>query len=353
MYGKPENDSYEQIRNLFFQRLLSLWVLLCMGNGVLLCHCFPSFSAFLLKLSLAQVNIPIAVPIWLMIFPMMRKIDFTSIKNVFRKPKPLILTWIINWAIKPFTMLGTTYLFLHVFYSGIIPADLANDYLIGAVLLGAAPCTTMVFVWSALANGNPAYTLLQVATNDLILPVAYVPMVGICLGIGGFSIPWLTLLFSIVFFILIPLVLATLVRFLVVRKAGVSYLEEKGIPKFSPFTTAGLLLMLVLLFTMQSKLILENPVHILFIAVPLILQTFLIYGQSLLGGKLLKLPYEVAAPASFIGPSNFFELAVAVATSLCPANPGVALATTVGVLTEVPTMLILVSITKPLKRLFS
>jgi len=178
-------------------------------------------------------------------------------------------------------------------------------------------------------------------------------MVGICLGIGGFSIPWLTLLFSIVFFILIPLVLATLVRFLVVRKAGVSYLEEKVIPKFSPFTTVGLLLILVLLFTMQSELILENPVHILFIAVPLILQTFLIYGQSLLGGKLLKLPYEVAAPASFIGPSNFFELAVAVAISFYPVNPGVALATTVGVLTEVPTMLILVSITKPLKRLFS
>lgn len=210
--------------------------------------------------------------------------------------------------------------------------------------MGAAPCTAMVFVWSSLAKGNPAYTLVQVATNDLIILIAFVPIVALLLGVGGFTIPWGTLILSIVLFVVVPLLLATVTRIIVVKKKGVQYLDEKVVPKFSPFTSIGLLVMLVLLFTMQAELIISNPVHILLIAVPLILQTFVIFGISFCGAKLLKLPFDIAAPAGFIGASNFFELAVAVAISLFPLNPAVSLATVVGVLTEVPIMLILVKI---------
>ena len=306
----------------FFQKYLTVWVLLCMGVGVLIGH-------FL---------------IWLMIFPMMLKIDFTSIKQVGKQPKGLFLTWVVNWLIKPFTMFGIASLFFYVIFKSVIPAELAKDYLAGAVLLGAAPCTAMVFVWSSLAKGNPAYTLVQVATNDLIILIAFVPIVALLLGVGGFTIPWGTLILSIVLFVVVPLLLATVTRIIVVKKKGVQYLDEKVVPKFSPFTSIGLLVMLVLLFTMQAELIISNPVHILLIAVPLILQTFVIFGISFCGAKLLKLPFDIAAPAGFIGASNFFELAVAVAISLFPLNPAVSLATVVGVLTEVPIMLILVKI---------
>lgn len=328
----------------FFQRFLSLWVLLCMGIGVLLGHFLPAVASFLSNLQIAQINFPIAVLIWLMIFPMMLKVDFASIKNVGKNPKGLILTWIINWLIKPFTMFGLAYLFMTVFYKGLIASNLQKDYIAGMVLLGAAPCTAMVFVWSTLVKGNPAYTLMQVATNDLIILVAFVPIVGLLLGIGGFSIPWLTLLLSVGLFVVVPLGLAILTRTLIVKKKGQDFLEKSVIPKFSPFTTVGLLLMLVLLFTMQADLILSNPLHIVLIAVPLILQTFLIFAIGFSGAALLRLSYEIAAPASFIGASNFFELSIAVAIALFPLNPGVSLATTVGVLTEVPTMLLLVKI---------
>ena len=328
----------------FFQKYLTVWVMLCMGVGVLIGHFLPSVGEFLSTLEVASVNIPIAVLIWLMIFPMMLKIDFTSIKQVGKQPKGLFLTWVVNWLIKPFTMFGIASLFFYVIFKSVIPAELAKDYLAGAVLLGAAPCTAMVFVWSSLAKGNPAYTLVQVATNDLIILIAFVPIVALLLGVGGFTIPWGTLILSIVLFVVVPLLLATVTRIIVVKKKGVQYLDEKVVPKFSPFTSIGLLVMLVLLFTMQAELIISNPVHILLIAVPLILQTFVIFGISFCGAKLLKLPFDIAAPAGFIGASNFFELAVAVAISLFPLNPAVSLATVVGVLTEVPIMLILVKI---------
>lgn len=337
----------------FFQKYLTVWVLLCMGIGVLVGHFLPSVGKFLSTLEVANVNIPIAVLIWFMIFPMMLKIDFTSIKQVGKQPKGLFLTWVVNWLIKPFTMFGIASLFFYVIFKGVIPADLAKDYLAGAVLLGAAPCTAMVFVWSSLSKGNPAYTLVQVATNDLIILVLFVPIVGLLLGVGGFFIPWGTLFLSIALFVVVPLVLATITRIIIVKKKGAEYLDEKVVPKFSPFTSVGLLVMLVLLFTMQAELIVENPLHILLIAVPLVLQTFLIFGLSFCGAKLLNLPFDIAAPAGFIGASNFFELAVAVAISLFPLNPGVSLATVVGVLTEVPVMLILVKIANACKGWFA
>lgn len=328
----------------FFQKYLTVWVLLCMGIGVLIGHFLPSVGEFLSSLEVANVNIPIAVLIWLMIFPMMLKIDFTSIKQVGKQPKGLFLTWVVNWLIKPFTMFGISCLFFYVIFKGIIPAELAKDYLAGAVLLGAAPCTAMVFVWSSLSKGNPAYTLVQVATNDLIILALFVPIVGLLLGVGGFFIPWGTLFLSILLFVVVPLLLATVTRIIIIKKKSMEFLDEKVVPKFSPFTSVGLLVMLVLLFTMQAELIVENPLHILLIAVPLVLQTFFIFGISFCGAKLLKLPFDIAAPAGFIGASNFFELAVAVAISLFPMSPAVSLATVVGVLTEVPVMLILVKI---------
>lgn len=336
----------------FFEKFLTVWVLLCMGAGILIGKFIPGFGNFMSKLEVANVNIPIAILIWLMIFPMMLKIDFTSIKQVRKQPKGLFLTWTVNWLIKPFTMFGIASLFFYVVFKNIIPAELAKDYLAGAVLLGAAPCTAMVFVWSSMTKGNPAYTLVQVATNDLLILALFVPIVGLLLGVGGFFIPWGTLFLSIGLFVVVPLVLASITRYIIVKKKDVEFLEQKVIKKFSPVTTIGLLLTLVIIFSMQAQLIIDNPLHILLIAVPLVLQTFLIFFIAYLGAKLLKLPFDIAAPAGMIGASNFFELAVAVAIALFPLNPGVSLATIVGVLVEVPVMLILVKIANRTKGWF-
>ncbi|QWB95703.1 ACR3 family arsenite efflux transporter [Mycoplasmatota bacterium] len=328
----------------FFERYLTLFVLLCMIIGVLIGNYIPAIPEFLNLFEVASVNIPIGILIWIMIYPMMLKIDFTSVKNVGKNPKGLYLTWVINWLIKPFTMFLIASLFFFVIFKAIIPNDLANDYLAGAVLLGAAPCTAMVFVWSSLTRGNPAYTLVQVATNDLIILVLFVPIVGLLLGVGGISIPWGTLFLSVILFVVVPLVAASLTRYFLVKNKGLTFYNEKFVPKFSKITTSGLLLTLILIFSLQSDYIIENPLHILLISVPLILQTFLIFFLGYGGAKLLKLPHDVAAPAGMIGASNFFELAVAVAIALFPLNPGVALVTIVGVLVEVPVMLILVKI---------
>ncbi len=336
----------------FFQRYLSVWVLLCMGIGLLIGKFIPSIPLFINQFEIANVNLPIAILIWIMIYPMMLKIDFSSVKNVGKNPKGLYLTWVINWIIKPFTMYAIAYFFFLILFKNVIPFSLANDYLAGAVLLGAAPCTAMVFVWSSLTKGNPAYTLIQVATNDLIILIAFVPIVAFLLGIGGFAIPWSTLVLSVVIFIVIPLVLAIITRWLVIRYRSEEYLNTKVISRFNSITTIGLLLTLVLIFSLQANLIIQNPIHILLIAIPLVLQTFLIFGIGFIGGKILHLPFDIAAPACMIGASNFFELAVAVALAVFPLNPGVALATIVGVLTEVPVMLILVKIANRSKHHF-
>lgn len=343
----------EKSKISFFDKYLTVWVFLCMMIGVAIGKLLPAIPEFLNRFEFARVNIIIAVLIWLMIYPMMLKIDFTSIKNVGKNPKGLVITWVVNWLIKPFTMFGLASLFFLVLYQNILPTEIAREYLAGAVLLGAAPCTAMVFVWSALTKGNAAYTLVQVATNDLLILVLFVPIVALQLGIGGFTIPWSTLFLSIVLFVVIPLVFGAITRYFVIKKKGLDYLNNKVIAKFSKVTIVGLLLTLVMIFSMQADLIWNNPLHILLIAIPLVLQTFIIFFLSFGTCKVVKLPFEIAAPAGFVGASNFFELAVAVAIALFPTNPGVALATIVGVLTEVPVMLILVKIAKKSQKHFS
>ncbi len=328
----------------FFQRYLTVWVILCMAAGVLIGKFLPTVPAFLGQFEYAKVSIPIAILIWLMIYPMMLKVDFQSIKNVGKNPKGLFVTWVTNWLIKPFTMFGIAWLFFFVVFKALIPADLARDYLAGAVLLGAAPCTAMVFVWSQLTKGDAAYTVVQVATNDLIILVAFTPIVAFLLGVGGVQIPWDTLLLSVVLFVVIPLVGGIATRNLVTKRKGSDYFQNIFIPKFDNITIVGLLLTLVIIFSFQGKVILENPLHIMLIAVPLILQTVLIFAIAYIACKLLKLPYNIAAPAGMIGASNFFELAVAVAIALFGAGSPVALATIVGVLVEVPVMLMLVRV---------
>lgn len=326
----------------FFEKYLTLWVLLCMAAGILIGKYLPGIPAFLGRFEYAQISLPIAVLIWLMIYPMMMKVDFTSIKNVGKNPRGLLVTWVTNWLIKPFTMFGIAWLFFFVLFKAFIPTDLARDYLAGAVLLGAAPCTAMVFVWSHLTKGDAAYTVVQVATNDLIILVAFTPIVAFLLGVSGVKIPWDTLLLSVVLFVVIPLVGGVVTRNLITQKKGMDYFQNNFIPRFNHITIAGLLLTLVIIFSFQGKIILENPLHIVLIAVPLILQTVFIFTISYLACKLLKLPHSIAAPAGMIGASNFFELAVAVAIALFGTGSPVALATIVGVLVEVPVMLILV-----------
>jgi len=328
----------------FFERYLTVWVLLCMAAGVLIGKFLPDVPAFLGRFEYAQVSIPIAVLIWVMIYPMMLKVDFKSIKNVGKNPKGLFVTWVTNWLIKPFTMFGIASLFFFVIFKALIPADLAKDYLAGAILLGAAPCTAMVFVWSHLTKGNAAYTVVQVATNDLIILIAFTPIVAFLLGVGGVTIPWDTLLLSVVLFVVIPLAGGFITRNAVTKSKGLDYFQNSFIPKFGNITVIGLLLTLVIIFSFQGNVILENPLHIVLIAVPLVLQTFLIFFIAYIASKALKLPHDIAAPAGMIGASNFFELAVAVAIALFGTQSPVALATIVGVLVEVPVMLVLVRI---------
>ncbi len=328
----------------FFERYLTLWVAVCMVVGVLIGKFAPAIPDFLGKFQYANVSIPIAILIWLMIYPMMMKVDFQSIKYVGKNPKGLFVTWVTNWLIKPFTMFGIAYFFFYVVFKGLISPELAKNYLAGAVLLGAAPCTAMVFVWSHLTKGNPAYTVVQVATNDLIILVAFTPIVAFLLGVGGVEIPWATLILSVVLFVVIPLAGGIITRSVITKKKGVDYFENEFIPKFNNVTVIGLLLTLVIIFSFQGNVILENPLHIVLIAVPLIIQTYLIFFIAYLASKALKLPHNVAAPAGMIGASNFFELAVAVAIALFGAQSPVALATIVGVLVEVPVMLTLVKI---------
>lgn len=327
-----------------FQRYLSVWVALCMAAGVLIGRFLPGVPTFLNRFEYASVSVPMALLIWLMIYPMMIKVDFQAIRNVGRNPKGLFVTWVVNWLVKPFSMYAIARLFLYDVFRSFIEPRLAMDYLAGAVLLGAAPCTAMVFVWSSLTRGDPAYTVVQVATNDLIILVAFVPIVKFLLGISNVTVPWATLILSVVLFVVIPLAAGMLTRAAVIRRRGRAYLEDVFVHKFDSVTTVGLLLTLVLIFAFQGGVILENPLHIVLIAVPLVLQTLLIFAVAYSACSALGLPHRIAAPAGMIDASNFFELAVAVAIALFGTASPAALATTVGVLTEVPVMLLLVRI---------
>lgn len=336
----------------FFEKYLTIWVAICIVIGIVVGQCIPAIPDTLSKFEYANVSVPVALLIWLMIYPMMLKVDFQSVKNVGKRPKGIIITCVTNWLIKPFTMFGLAWIFFFVVFKALIPAELANEYLAGAVLLGAAPCTAMVFVWSYLTKGDAAYTLVQVAVNDLIILVAFAPIVAFLLGIGGVEIPWDTLLLSVLLFVVIPLTAGVLTRLYVVKRKGVEYFNNVFVKKFDNYTIGGLLLTLIILFSFQGETIMNNPLHILLIAVPLIMQTFLIFFIAYGWAKWWKLPHDVAAPAGMIGASNFFELAVAVAISLFGLQSGAALATVVGVLVEVPVMLILVKIANNSRKYF-
>lgn len=336
----------------FFEKYLTVWVALCIVAGIAVGQYLPGIPNTLSKFEYANVSIPVALLIWLMIYPMMLKVDFQSVKNVGKRPKGILITCVTNWLVKPFSMFAIASIcFFHLFKT-LIPQDLAEQYLAGAVLLGAAPCTAMVFVWSYLTRGDAAYTLVQVAVNDLIILVAFAPIVAFLLGVSGVSIPWNTLLLSVMLFVVIPLGAAIITRIIVVKKKGIAFFNDIFVKQFDNYTVGGLLLTLIILFSFQGKTILANPLHIFLIAIPLIVQTLFIFFFAYGWAKLSHLPHEVAAPASMIGASNFFELAVAVAISLFGLQSGAALATVVGVLVEVPVMLFLVHIANQTRKYF-
>jgi len=327
-----------------FERFLSVWVALAIVIGVLLGQFAPAIPEALSRFEVAQVSIPVAILIWAMIFPMMAQIDFSAVLGVRRQPRGLIITTTVNWLIKPFTMFAIAWFFLTVVFQPLIPADLASQYLAGAILLGAAPCTAMVFVWSYLTRGDAAYTLVQVSLNDLIMLFAFAPIVVFLLDISNIQVPWDTVALSVVLYIVIPLTAGYLTRRTLIARHGSEWYDNVFMKRIGPVTPAGLILTLVLLFAFQGEVILEAPLHIVLIAVPLIVQTFLIFFIAYGWAKVWKVPHRVAAPGAMIGASNFFELAVAAAISLFGLQSGAALATVVGVLVEVPLMLALVRI---------
>lgn len=328
----------------FFEKYLSLWVALCILIGIGIGHFAGESMTVMSSWEVYNVNIPIAVLIWMMIYPMMLQIDFGSLKGVGKKPKGLILTLVINWLIKPFTMAFFAWIFFDQLYSAFISPDLAGEYIAGAILLGAAPCTAMVFVWSYLTDGDPNYTLVQVSVNDLIILVAFVPLVGFLLGITNVVIPYGTLVSSVLIFVVVPLVAGVITSKILISKHGESWFKDEFLSKFKPVSIIALLLTLVLLFAFQGPNLINNPIIILLIAIPLTLQTYFIFFLAWFGGKALKLPHAICSPAAMIGASNFFELAVAVAIALFGLESPAALVTVVGVLVEVPVMLSLVAL---------
>jgi ACR3 family arsenite transporter len=326
----------------FFERYLTVWVLLCIGIGIGVGYLAGDSIEVISRWEIYKVNIPVAILIWLMIYPMMLQVDFASLKEIRKSPKGVVWTVIINWAIKPFTMAFFAWIFFDQLYSAWLSPELADLYIAGAILLGAAPCTAMVFVWSYLSDGDPNYTLVQVSVNDLLILVFFIPIVGLLLGITDITIPWNTLASSIIVFVVIPLVAGYLTHKVAIAKKGKRWYTRSFLPKFKPVSISALLITLILLFAYQGERIISQPLDIFFIAIPLIIQTYFIFGIAWFGGKWIGLPYQVCAPGSMIGASNFFELAVAVAIALFGLQSGAALVTVVGVLIEVPVMLSLV-----------
>jgi len=324
-----------------FERYLSLWVALCIGAGVLAGNLVPELFSGIAALEYAHVNLVVAVLIWLMIYPMMIQIDFSALRDVGKKPKGLFLTLVINWLIKPFTMAALGWLFFRVLFEGWVDPQSAGEYIAGMILLGVAPCTAMVFVWSQLTKGDPNYTLVQVSVNDIIMIFAFAPITAFLLGISDVQVPWETLLLSVVLYVVLPLIAGALTR----RRLDSADNHERlnsFVARLKPWSIVGLLATVVLLFGFQAETILDKPLVIAMIAVPLLIQTYGIFAIGYLMALQLKLPHNIAAPACMIGTSNFFELAVAVAISLFGLHSGAALATVVGVLVEVPVMLSLV-----------
>lgn len=326
----------------FFERYLSVWVGISIVVGVLLGSIIPDFFALVASLEYAHVNLVVAVLIWLMVYPMMVQIDFSSIKDVGKKPKGLVLTLIINWLIKPFTMAALGWLFFKGFFADWVDPQSANEYIAGMILLGVAPCTAMVFIWSQMTKGDANYTLVQVSINDIIMIFAFAPLTALLLGVSDIQVPWNTLLISVLLYVLLPLVAGALTRYLLNKKTQQQKSVDDFVTTLKPWSIVGLLGTVVLLFGFQAQTILNEPQIILLIAIPLIIQTYGIFAIAYFFAKRLRLPHNIAGPASLIGTSNFFELAVAVAISLFGLHSGAALATVVGVLVEVPVMLSLV-----------
>jgi len=327
----------------FFDKYLSLWVALCIMGGILLGHLFGESLEVLSEMELYQVNIPIAILIWMMIYPIMLQVDFSSLKKIREKPQGIILTVIINWMVKPFTMAFFAWLFFSQIYSAFISPEIAGEYIAGAIILGAAPCTAMVFVWSYLSDGDPVYTLMQVSVNDLIILLAFVPIVGFLLGITNVVVPYETLIISILLYVVVPLIAGYITSKVLIKTKGKEWFVNEFSARLKPISIIALLSTLVLLFAFQGGNILNNPLIILFIAIPLIIQTYLIFFVTWHIGKKINLSYKVCAPASMIGASNFFELSVAVCIGLFGMESPAALVCVVGVLVEVPIMLSLVA----------
>ncbi len=324
-----------------FERYLSLWVALCISAGLILGHILPEVFQFFAGLEIAHVNIPVAIFIWVMIYPMMTQVDFSSIKDIGKKPKGLVLTVFINWLVKPFTMAALGWLFFRVIFADLVDPQTATEYIAGMILLGVAPCTAMVFVWSQLTKGDANYTLVQVSVNDIIMIFAFAPIAAFLLGVSDVTVPWDTLLLSVLLYVVVPLIAGFYTRKALDKADNHEHLE-RFLRALKPVSITGLLATVVLLFGFQSETILDNPMAIVLIAIPLLMQTYGIFVLAYGTAKALKLPHNIAAPACMIATSIFFELAVAVAISLFGLNSGAALATVVGVLVEVPVMLTLV-----------
>ena len=326
-----------------FERYLTVWVGLCIAVGVGLGLWQPDVFALIASLEYAHVNLVVAVLIWAMIFPMMVQVDFHAIREIRKQPQGIWLTLVINWLVKPFTMALLGYVFFRVLFADLVDPQSAGEYIAGMILLGVAPCTAMVFVWSQLTKGDPSYTLVQVSVNDIIMIFAFAPISAVLLGISDITVPWATLLISVVLYVVLPLVAGVLVRQRMIARAGQAGLD-KMVHRIKPGSMIGLLLTVVLLFGFQARTIVSEPFVIFLIAVPLLIQTYGIFFIAFAAAKVMRLPHRIAAPACLIGTSNFFELAVAVAISLFGLHSGAALATVVGVLVEVPVMLSLVAL---------
>lgn len=325
-----------------FERYLSVWVATAIGLGVGLGLVVPAAFETVASLEWARVNLPVAVLIWLMVYPMMLEVDPSCVKEASKRPKGLVLTLVVNWLVKPFTMAGLGVLFFDHVFAGLVPPEDADQYIAGMILLGVAPCTAMVFVWSHLTRGDASYTLLQVSVNDLILVVAFAPIAGFLLGVTELAVPWETLLASVVLFVVVPLIAGLATRARLLRTGGKEAVERFS-GRMGPLSKGGLLLTVVLLFGLQAETLVSHPGRVVLIAIPLLIQSYGIFAIAYGLARALRLPFTVAAPAAMIGTSNFFELAVAVAISLFGLASGAALATVVGVLIEVPVMLSLVA----------
>tara|TARA_B110000285_G_scaffold39331_1_gene42816 strand:- start:269 stop:1300 length:1032 start_codon:yes stop_codon:yes gene_type:complete len=325
-----------------FERYLSLWVGLCILAGVVLGNLVPQLFELVARVEYAHVNLVVALFIWIMIYPMMVQIDFSSLRDVGKRPRGLVLTLVVNWLIKPFTMAALGWLFFKVLFVDLVDPESATEYIAGMILLGVAPCTAMVFVWSQLTRGDPNYTLVQVSVNDIIMVFAFAPLAALLLGVSDIIVPWETLLLSVVLYVVLPLVAGALTRQLLARR-GQGVGVDVFVQKLKPWSVVGLLATVVLLFGFQAEKIIGQPQTIVLIAIPLLIQTYGIFAIAYSAAKALKLPHNIAAPACMISTSNFFELAVAVAISLFGLQSGAALATVVGVLVEVPVMLSLVA----------